>query len=267
MRIARFTPDDIHPFLALAKDEGWISHRRELAFLLERSPNGCLVCHEDNQALGFVTAVRHERSGWIGNLLVRPGSRGRGIGSALFRQAMEVLALEGAVTVWLTASAAGRPLYERNGFRCCDTIRRWERDGAGRPKHPATTPLLPDWRAIDYLGWGDARDALLGYAAAGGSALGAEQGFLMLQPLGGCSQIGPFGALVGSTAEALLDQVVAASEERLLLDVPAANRAAPRMLTARRFTVMGEADLMYAGKPPAYHPECIYGLASMGSIG
>lgn len=38
-------------------------------------------------------------------------------------------------------------------------------------------------------------------------------------------------------------------------------------VTSKGFTVIGEADLMYAGRPPAYHPECIYGLASMGSIG
>lgn len=266
MQITRFTPDDIHPFLDMAKGEGWISTRRELAFLLERSPNGCLVCHEENQALGFVTAVRHERSGWIGNLLVSTGARGRGIGSSLFRRAMEVLSQEGAETVWLTASKAGLPIYERNGFRSCDTIRRWERNGNDKPQSTAMVTVLPDWQEIDYLGWGDARDNLLAYAAASGTTFSEEQGFLMMQGLGSCSQIGPFGALTSNAAEGLLEQALE-SGERMLLDVPSSNRAASKLLTSRGFTVISETDLMYAGQPPAYHPECIYGLASMGSIG
>ena len=79
------------PFCPWQKDEGWISTRHELAFLLERSPEGCLVCHEGTKPVGFVTAVRHGRSGWIGNLLVAADARGRGIGTSLFKQAMQVL--------------------------------------------------------------------------------------------------------------------------------------------------------------------------------
>ena len=38
MQITSFTLGDIDSFLALAQEEGWISHRRELAFLLEHQP-------------------------------------------------------------------------------------------------------------------------------------------------------------------------------------------------------------------------------------
>lgn len=266
MQIATFTPDDIHPFLDLAKDEGWISTRRELAFLLERSPDGCLVCHEQGKPVGFVTAMRHGRSGWIGNLLVGAANRGRGIGSALFTQAMEVLQRNGVTTTWLTASSAGRPIYERNGFRCCDRIRRWEREGGSSDQTDAKAAVRTDWQEIDYLGWGDARNDLLEYAAGDGGAIGAEEGFLMLQRLGNGHQIGPFGALNPQTAEQLLEQALQGAG-RMLVDVPLANRYAGRLLTPRSFEVIGEVDLMYAGQPPAYHPECIYGLASMGSMG
>ncbi len=266
MQIATFSPDDIHPFLDLAKDEGWISHRRELAFLLERAPEGCLVFREKGTPVGFVTAVRHGRSGWIGNLLVGAINRGRGIGSALFTRAMEVLLGNGVSTVWLTASTAGKPIYERNGFCSCDRIRRWERTdtGAGGPDRPGS--IRPDWQEIDYLGWGDARTELLEYAASGGTAIGSEEGFLMVQRLGDGHQIGPFGALNVTTAATLLDQAVPHGG-RMLVDVPFANRGAGKLLTPRGFEVIGEVELMYAGQPPAYHPECIYGLASMGSMG
>ncbi len=266
MQISSFTPDDIHPFLALARDEGWISTRRELAFLLERSPDGCLVCHEEGKSVGFVTAVRYGLSGWIGNLLVAAGVRGRGIGTALFRQAMEILQSSGVRTVWLTASTYGRPIYERNGFRLCDQVRRWERSGETQATAAAPVQIQPDWQQIDYLGWGDTRNELLDYAVANGTAVGAEQGFLVLQRIGGSQQIGPFGALNSSTAEQLLEQALVKTG-RVLLDVPLSNRPASRLLTSRGFTVSSEVDLMYAGQPPAYHPEHIFGLASMGSMG
>ena len=266
MQISPFSPNDIHPFLSLAKDEGWISTRRELAFLLERSPDGCLVCHEDGKQVGFVTAVQYGKSGWIGNLLVAATARGRGIGTALFKQAMHVLQGNGTSTVWLTASIYGRPIYERNGFRLCDQVRRWERPGESEKQHMPTVVMLPDWQEIDYLGWGDARNELLAYAVANGTAVGAEKGFLVLQRLGNSEQIGPFGALNSTAAEQLLEQMLPVAG-RVLLDVPSSNRPASKLLTSRGFTVSSEVDLMYAGQPPAYHPEHIFGLASMGSMG
>ena len=266
MQISPFSPNDIHPFLSLAKDEGWISTRRELAFLLERSPDGCLVCHEDGKQVGFVTAVQYGKSGWIGNLLVAATARGRGIGTALFKQAMHVLQGNGTSTVWLTASTYGRPIYERNGFRLCDQVRRWERPGESEKQHMPTVVMLPDWQEIDYLGWGDARNELLAYAVANGTAVGAEKGFLVLQRLGNSEQIGPFGALNSTAAEQLLEQMLPVAG-RVLLDVPSSNRPASKLLTSRGFTVSSEVDLMYAGQPPAYHPEHIFGLASMGSMG
>lgn len=266
MKISSFTPDDIHPFLALAKDEGWISTRRELAFLLERSPDGCLVYHEDGKQVGFVTAVPYSTSGWIGNLLVAATARGRGIGTALFKQAMQVLQSNGIRTVWLTASRYGRPIYERNGFIACDQVRRWERSGENKQQSMTTVTVLPDWQEIDYLGWGDSRNELLAYAAANGTAVGAEDGFLVLQRLGSSQQIGPFGALNSAAAQKLLEQMLPGAG-RVLLDVPSSNRGASKLLTSRGFTVSSEVDLMYAGQPPAYHPEHIYGLASMGSMG
>jgi len=266
MQISNFSPDDIHPFLSMAKDEGWISTCRELAFLLERSPQGCLVCYENDKPVGFVTAVRHGRSGWIGNLLVGAENRGRGIGTALFKQAMQVLQRNNVVTVWLTASKYGLPIYERNGFRVCDRIRRWEAPGGDIVSSLPVKRIEPGWEEIDFLGWGDERNALLAHAADGGSATGTENGFLVLQSVGKRRQIGPYGALDPTTAEVLLEQVLQRGGTTML-DVPAANRPASKMLTSRGFTVSSEVELMYAGQSPAYHPECIYGLASMGSMG
>lgn len=266
MQITNFTTRDIDSFLALAQEEEWISHRRELAFLLKRSPDACLICHEEGRPVGFVTAIRHGNSAWIGNLLVGSVNRGRGIGTALFRRVTEKLELSGATTLWLTASLAGRPIYERCGFRSCDRIRRWEHPGSCTEQAAPRSEMDSGWQEIDFLGWGDARKELLAYAAAGGSVIGEEQGFLMLQRLGNGHQIGPFGALNGETSEGLLVQALATGG-KLVLDVPASNLIAEQQLTRHGFQAAGEVELMYAGQSPDYHPEHIFGLASLGSMG
>jgi len=88
----------------------------------------------------------------------------------------------------------------------------------------------------------------------------------VLQRIGDRRQIGPYGSLDSRTAETLMESVQQQGG-CTMLDVPAANRAASKILTSRGFTVSSEVDLMYAGQSPAYHPEHIYGLASMGSMG
>jgi hypothetical protein len=179
---------------------------------------------------------------------------------------MKVLQRNGVTTVWLTASTYGRPIYERNGFRLCDRIRRWEGLCGEASDTAAAGRLESGWAEIDYLGWGDERSDLLNHAAAGGSVTGTDKGFLVLQKIGHRRQIGPFGAIAPKTAELLIERVQSQGG-CTILDVPAANRVASKILTSRGFTVSSEVDLMYAGQPPAYHPECIYGLASLGSMG
>lgn len=266
MQISNFSPDDIHPFLNLAKDEGWISTRRELGFLLECYPEGCLRCHEENRAVGFVTTVRYGNSGWIGNLLVENGYRGKGIGTELFKQAMLALKRSGVKTIWLTASKYGRPIYERNGFNLSDRIQRWERSGGEAIQLTSIKRIEPCWQQIDFLGWGDERNALLAHSIDSGWVTGSESGFLVIQRIGKREQIGPFGALNPRTAEQLLEKTEIQGGNRLL-DVPESNRAASKILTSRGFSVSSVVELMYSGEPPAYHPEHIFGLASMGSMG
>jgi ribosomal protein S18 acetylase RimI-like enzyme len=126
MNIEPFDTNDIDHFLLLATDEGWMVEPWEFEFLLSEFSRGCFAARaKSGELLGFVTSLRHQRSGWIGNLIVTPAYRGRGIGERLFKKAMEVLLASGAETVWLTASKSGLPLYQKSGFTRIDTIIRW----------------------------------------------------------------------------------------------------------------------------------------------
>jgi ribosomal protein S18 acetylase RimI-like enzyme len=78
---------------------------------------------DDGQILGMLTlAVFRIPTGvraWIEDVVVDDGARGRGVGAALSRHALELARAEGARTVELTSrpsrEAANR-LYQRLGF-------------------------------------------------------------------------------------------------------------------------------------------------------
>jgi ribosomal protein S18 acetylase RimI-like enzyme len=274
MIIEPFSTADIASFLTLAAAEGWVAESWEFEFLLFRFPEGCFTARGDHgETAGYVTSLRHGQSGWIGNLIVGTGYRGRGIGRALFTKALEALREDGAETVWLTASKSGMPLYQHYGFTRIDTINRWSGSGRQRlagqaPEVPsvAVTPVLND---IDRRAWGDLRAALIAATAGRGKLLQQESGFVVVQPCGNARQLGPFSAPCYSTADSLLTSALNAipCETKVYLDAPAANRTASLLFNRNRLRMCGSNELLYAGVTPAYRPELLYGLATMGSCG
>jgi ribosomal protein S18 acetylase RimI-like enzyme len=246
----------------------------ELEFLLTEFSQGCFTARTvDGKTVGFVTSLRHERSGWIGNLIVAAEHRGQGIGEGLFVSALEALRADSVETVWLTASKAGLPLYRKFGFDRIDTIIRWK--GAGRQRHAGQgveaagdnpAPVLSD---IDGRAWGDRRVALVAATANRGKLLQQESGFIVVQPCGGALQIGPFSAPDDGTADTLLKSALRTIPlgTKVFLDAPASNRAALRLFNRTKMQISGSNELMYSGVKPAYRPEYIYVLATMGSCG
>ncbi|MFZ2951352.1 MAG: GNAT family N-acetyltransferase [Desulfuromonadaceae bacterium] len=273
MTIEPFRTEDITPFLKLAAAEGWVAEPWEFEFLLAESPGGCFAARGENgKTAGFVTSLRHERSGWIGNLIVSPACRGRGIGETLFRKVLETLFDSGVETVWLTASKSGMPLYRKSGFTRIDTIIRWSGSGRRHTEHEAAAVCdndVPLVQGIDSRGWGDRRAALMEVTAGRGKLLQQESAFLVVQPCGDAMQLGPFSAPGYGTADALLENALNTipAGTRVCLDAPASNRTALLLYTRNRMRISGSNELMYAGVKPAYQPEHIYGLATMGSCG
>lgn len=273
MNITSFCRNDIAPFLRLAAGEKWVVDSWEIEFLLTTFPRGCFAARDDNEeTAGFVTSLRHERSGWVGNLIVAAKHRGRKIGERLFTTACEALRADGVETVWLTASKAGQPLYEKHGFSSIDTVIRWV--GSGGHRHvqglhrESRRPHL-SVSSIDCQAWGDRRDALLAATAARGELLLDESGFVVVQPSAEDRQFGPFSAPDIGIAERLFDAAMntVAPGTAIMVDAPAANRSAFRLYNRRNMRIVGSTELMYAGRKPAYRPELIYGLATMGSCG
>ena len=274
MIIEPFRTDDIKSFLMLAAGENWVAEPWEFEFLMSTFSQGCFAARADNgETAGFVTSLRHERSGWIGNLIVAPESRGKGIGEALFRQVLETLQGSGVETVWLTASTAGMPLYRKFGFTRIDTIIRWSGLGrqrsTGNEDEAVADNISTVLNEIDSRTWGDRRAALISITTGRGKVLQRDSGFVVVQPSGDGAQLGPFSAPGYCTAEVLLKAALntIAFGTKVCLDAPASNRTALLLFNRNRMRIAGSNELMYAGIKPAYRPELLYGLATMGSCG
>jgi GNAT superfamily N-acetyltransferase len=274
MIIEPFRPGDIDVFLKLAAAENWVAEPWEFEFLLAVFPEGCFCARDSHgNVIGFVTALRHEKSGWIGNLIVAEGFRGRGVGEALFMKACESLWAAGACTFWLTASSSGKSLYEKHGFTSLDAIVRWSGRGSqrhgGHPRHSAGSGSSTSAGSFDCQTWGDRRDALLAATVDRGHLLLEESGFVVMQPCGEAMQLGPFSALDSNSAERLCDAALETvpQETRLYIDAPLSNRSAARLFSRCGMKITGSTELMYAGIKPDYRPEVLYGLATMGSCG
>jgi GNAT superfamily N-acetyltransferase len=269
-----FRADDIPDFLTLAIAEGWVAEPWEFDFLLEAFPGGCFCIRNSyGRGIAFVTSLQHEKSGWIGNLIVAEEYRGQGLGEALFRKAREALQGAGVATFWLTASNSGKSLYEKYGFNSLDAVVRWS--GTGRKRQPMHTgqavsaePVSSvSW--IDSQSWGDRRDTLLAATSGRGRLLLEGSGFMVIQPCGVAMQFGPFSAQDCSDAEYIFSCALGSvpQETRVYIDAPLSNRSAVRLFSRRGMRITGSTELMYAGVKPAYRPEMLYGLATMGSCG
>ncbi len=274
MKIEPFGMEYLKTFLELASAENWVAEAWEFEFLLSQFPQGCFISRGDlGEAVGFITSLRHDRSGWIGNLIVAAESRGQKIGERLFVRALDALWAAGLETIWLTASKSGMPLYQKFGFKGIDTIIRWSGRGRQQQIDPeasaAGNSIDPVLNEIDSWAWGDRRSELMAVTAGRGKLLQHESGFVVVQPCGEARQIGPFSAPDYSSADALLKAALStiALGTKFCLDAPASNRLALKLFNRKRMRISGSNELMYAGVKPEYRPEYLYGLASMGSCG
>jgi ribosomal protein S18 acetylase RimI-like enzyme len=270
MTITPFHRNDIGRFLDLALAEEWITGEWELEFLLSAFPGGCFCMRDKNgNATGFVTSLKHDRSGWIGNLIVSPDLRGGGRGEALFGSALEALRRAGSETVWLTASEMGRPLYEKHGFCSVDRIVRWVGQARGGSPDSERVSPAPFDAALDMLCWGDRRDRLLERVTGHGLTIAEPGACATVQQVAQAVQLGPWAASDRESAGRVLSSALShmPAGTKIICDTPLSNGMCQELLQRSGFFRQGETGLMYAGAEPAYQSACLYALATLGSSG
>jgi GNAT superfamily N-acetyltransferase len=262
-------------FLEWAALEGWRVPARELALYRGELAGSAFVLRDGaDRPLGFVTVCRHQRSAWIGNLLVAPWGRGRGFGRRLFEHAVACLAERNNATLWLTASPGGAPLYASSGFREVGRIERWVGRGRGATAAaPAAGGLhggLYSLVKADAAACGDSRAELLTSLACGGRILRSGHSIALVQAGDGLHVIGPWISVdhCPRANRTILTDAVEGCREGDEMAVDLYDGAPERtLLAAAGFAQSGETVLMCRGETERTRTGGAVALATLGSMG
>lgn len=261
-------------FQTWARYEGWRVPARELSlYRCELASSAVVLRDAHGETVGFVTVCRHQHHAWIGNLIVDPSQRGKGHGRRLFRHALGTLSARGATTLWLTASAAGLPLYADLGFVDVGRIERW----TWRGQELAAANTLPDGNGelhelarADAAAWGYSRAGLLTLLARGSRIFKCGGTVAMLQPENGLNVLGPWLSAdhCPRANRAVLAMILEACGGRGEVAVDVSGGSPARILLyAAGFRQAGETVLMVRGKTERMKFGEIVALASLGSMG
>ena len=161
--IRSLTVADAPACLALTDDRGWVYSVARWEFLLGVGA-GFGIDAPDGGLAGVVLLTRYPTGlAGIGTMLVAGRFGRQGLGTELMRHALDAA---GDDTVFLYATAQGRPLYERLGFRATgrvDTLLgQFRPDAPDRRSRAATPDDLPEIGKLDAEVFGADRSDLLG---------------------------------------------------------------------------------------------------------
>lgn len=272
LAIGKPWPSNWETFYQLATEEGWRIPQIERQ--LWRGPWAeyahCL--RGAGFFAGLVTAVPHQTSGWIGNLIVAPSLRGRGLGGRLFKHALADLLQRGLNTIWLTASEQGRPLYEKAGFIAVGQVERWVRPaGAILDRRVAPSPGdAQQLRHHDRLAWNEERATFLDHLLVNNQVFGCHDSVALLQKGVDMQILGPWysGDLCLRSNHMLLQQVLAAADPdvELVTDILTPSPI-HQILSVSGFHSFGRSQLMAKGPARSGADGMVLALASLGSVG
>lgn len=259
---------DLAAAMRLKAQAGWNQVEDDWRFFLHARPAGCFVAEVGAGVVGTVTTVAYgTRLAWISLLLVDEAVRRQGIGSRLMKAALE--SLDGWATIGLDATPAGRPVYERLGFRAEYGLLRLTRPGRFCPETcqvcvvgtcPVSERDLAQVSALDRRALGADRTALLHAlytrAPEAGRLAGPEgrpAGFCLGRHGSRLSQLGPVVAGTVEQASSLCEATLAAWAGRTgkaaVIDVPASQDAFLAWLCASGFEVQRPFTRMACGAP------------------
>ncbi|WP_316348300.1 GNAT family N-acetyltransferase [Desulfuromonas acetoxidans] len=272
MSIVPASANDWQDFNRLAEQQGWDVPHNELSFYPQSLNSYCYALKSADQVQGFVTAVLHGQTAWIGNLIIDPTFRGQGLGGYLFDYILQQLWKAGAASVWLTASNQGRPLYERRGFELIDEMVRLRVNGTGSENAIGSlcAAELETLYQIDCAAWGDSRTAMLSHLGRQGRLVQnkTQTALVQFDPLGGI--LGPWyvaeGGAFDGTSLVEEAQRCFTSETELVCDLRASSVSLAAFARLGKLT-QGENVLMAVGDRSGCSLDSMIALASLGSMG
>lgn len=270
------TLGDLETALGWARAEGWNPGLDDAQAFLVTDPGGFLMGSVDGTPVSSISLVRYGAGfAFLGLYIVAPDHRGRGLGHALWTQALD--ALPPSVVVGLDGVVAEQDSYARSGFVLAHRNARWggqvtdlpEGSDAVRTLGPddlaAVTAyesgLFPAPRESFLTSWiarspsrrtvGFVEDGrLLGY----GCIRSCWEGW----------KIGPLLADRPQVADALVAGLVAPVDPGpVFIDVPEPNGAATALATRIGLSPSFETARMYRGPAPSLDLERVYGITTL----
>jgi len=235
-----------------------------IEFVLRDPGIRVVIARVDGVAAGTAHGISLGDTGWLGNVAVRPDVQRRGIGTAVTRAAVDWMREQGARTVLLLATPAGRPVYERLGFVVDgEPVDKYTIAAAPRPLGPTgvRSGSLDDSARLDRVATGEARERLLApFADRLVAPLAGDGGYALTLPWGG----GPVIADEPDAAHALWWHAYA-SRPGARWAFPRRNFAAAEL--ARRYgcAYAGESVRMRLGPPVALEPARVWAVWSLAT--
>ena len=258
------TKTDIPHGMRFKEAAGWNQTGADWERFLSLEPEGCFVAEADGEVVGTATTCRFGRDcGWVAMILVPPERRRHGIGSALFKRAVDYLEGMGVRSVKLDATPVGRTVYLQVGF--VDEYELQRREGiAPAVESCGVTPMaeahLDPVRALDRPIYGADRGVLLtrlyeeareGAGAFCGvfrDARGKIEGYGMVRPGSRAAFVGPIVARTEEAGVELFKWTMSrVAGQPVFFDVPLPNPDAVRLADDYGFAIQRPFTRMYRG--------------------
>lgn len=259
--------------MAFKDTAGWNQSLLDWERFLKLNPTGYFACEIGGTVVGITTTVMYgEGHGCVGALFVATLHRRQGIGTTLFKAALEHLEGRGAEVVRLITPPLGKPMFEKAGFVVDHEIDRYVLHRPPPPSPGWARAALPDFEKIvraDCEVFGISRDELLHslHADAPDFTLASElEGEVIGYALGrggsSADQLGPWVAWDPPTARELLEEFMNRSgRDTIIVDCPRGNEMARDLLLSKGFRISRATIQMMRGSNTRLgHPELFCGI-------
>jgi GNAT superfamily N-acetyltransferase len=256
LKIRLLCEQDVSGALELCRIAGWNQTQDDWRRLLEYEPMGCFVAERDGQLAATITTTRYgTQLAWVGMMLVHPEFRRRGIATALLQHGLAYLRARGVLCIKLDATPAGRPLYERLGFRGEWNFRRWHREGKDDRDlevtcggtRPVKCELHDDIQTLDIEAFGCDRTDFLRHLSTTSKTRMHPQGFGMLRRGHLASYLGPITARTAAVARDIVNGLLDDVSETVFWDLPQPNEHAVRLAQSLGFQPTRDLTRMWTG--------------------
>lgn len=265
------TTGDAPAASSVAADVGWPGRERRFEFYVRHPFCEAVAAEVEGEVAGIGFGTGNGTVGWIGMVCVRPRYQGRGIGRALTERVARRLEDRGCRTLVLTATQAGRPIYEKMGFAIETFYHGFSGPGLDREPPPSGVRRmrpedLPAVRDLDRRMTGEDRSHLLralegpGWVATGD---GDEvRGYHLPAPWGG----GPIISPDPKDAAALvrLARALAGPDGTARFWLASENERGVEHMREIGFEQASFLPRMARGDGVPWHPGSLWGVFSLG---